>query len=263
MPNCPSIDRLVTPYVDGELPTEDFRAVEQHLGFCSPCRARMLAERAVRDLLHARQQSLQEDCAPGRLRSRCAELAHRSGATGSSAGPRFGAASAVAGWRGRLRPLAFAATLVLVVGAAFLYQATARYPRLLAAELTADHIKCFALNSVLRTRQNPEAVESSMASGFGWDVSLPAHAERAGLELVGSRPCLYGDGKVAHIMYRHNGQPVSLFMLPRTQRSDQLVKVFGHEAAIWCVGDRTFVLVAREPRSDVQRMAEFIHAALH
>jgi hypothetical protein len=52
-------------------------------------------------------------------------------------------------------------------------------------------------------------------------------------------------------------------MLPRTQRSEQLVEVLGHEAAIWSVGDRTFVLIAREARSEVERMAAFVHAALH
>ena len=84
-----------------------------------------------------------------------------------------------------------------------------------------------------------------------------------GLELVGSRPCLYGEGKVAHIMYRHNGRPVSLFMLPRTAREDQIVDVLGHECVIWSVDDRTFVLVARESRADVTRLASFVQSYVH
>ena len=36
----------------------------------------------------------------------------------------------------------------------------------------------------------------------------------------------------------------------------------GHQAAIWSVGDRTFVLIAREPRDEVERMTSFVHAAL-
>jgi len=63
-------------------------------------------------------------------------------------------------------------------------------------------------------------------------------------------------------MYRHNGRPVSLFMLPHTSKSDQLIDVLGHEAAIWSVGDRTFVLVAREARSEVERLASFVHRTL-
>ena len=100
-----------------------------------------------------------------------------------------------------------------------------------------------------------------MASGFDWQMHLPEHAERAGLELVGARPCLYGEGRVAHIMYRHNGHPVSIFMLPRSARAEELVEVMGHQAAIWSVGNRTFVLIAREPRAEVERMTSFVHGA--
>jgi anti-sigma factor RsiW len=152
---------------------------------------------------------------------------------------------------------------MLVVGGAFLYQATNRSASVLAAQLTADHVKCFAINNAFRTNQLPAAVESSMAAGFNWSMHLPENPARAGLELVGSRPCLYGEGKVAHIMYRHAGHPVSLFMLPKTSRATELVRVLGHEAAIWCVGNRTFVLVAEEPRPEVERMASFVQASMH
>ena len=160
-------------------------------------------------------------------------------------------------------PLALAASLVLVVATAFVYQATARSTQLLAAELTADHLKCFrVINNLMGTHHEAQAVESSMASGFNWQMHLPEHAEQIGLELVGARPCLYGEGIVAHIMYRHNGHPVSIFMLPRSARAEELVEVLGHQAAIWSVGNRTFVLVAREPRADVERMTSFVHGAL-
>jgi hypothetical protein len=152
---------------------------------------------------------------------------------------------------------------VIVVAGAFVYEATARSTQLLAAELTADHLKCFrVINNVLGTHQDPQAVESSMASGFDWQMHLPEHAERIGLELIGARPCLYGEGLAAHIMYRHNGHPVSIFMLPRSARDEELVEVMGHHASIWSIGNRTFVLVAREPRADVERMTSFVHGAL-
>jgi hypothetical protein len=56
---------------------------------------------------------------------------------------------------------------------------------------------------------------------------------------------------------------VSLFMLPDTARAQGLVEVLGHEAAIWCVNDRTFVLVSREPKQDVERLAAFVKSSLH
>jgi anti-sigma factor RsiW len=259
MPNCPSIDPLVTPYIDGELPDAGRRAVEEHLRVCPPCHVRVAAEQAVHALLRTRRSALCKSQAPDALHATCAGLARRTPRVADTAAP-FGPVSA---WRGRLAPYALAASLVLVVGGAFVYQATDRSARVLAAELTADHLKCFAMNSALGTHQLPAAVESSMAAGFDWRMHLPDDPARAGLELVGSRPCLYAEGKVAHIMYRHQGRPVSLFMLPKTARTQELVEVLGHEAAIWCVGNRTFVLVAREPRPEVERMVSFVQASLH
>src|SRR5262249_48903403 len=103
--------------------------------------------------------------------------------------------------------------------------------------------------------------EAALASDFGWPVRLTG-ATRTGLDVVGARPCLYGKGWVAHVMFRHHGQPVSLFMLPDARRGQQLVEVLGHEAAIWSIGNRTFVLLAREPRSEVERLAAVVHASL-
>ncbi|HEY7170738.1 MAG TPA: zf-HC2 domain-containing protein [Vicinamibacterales bacterium] len=262
MPKCSVIDPLVTPYVDGELQGADRAVLEQHLQACPPCYQRVRAERAVRDLLQTRKPSLCDAAAPPVLRAACARLAGAAAAPGSrqSAGPAL-PASRFATAR-RLEPLAIAAALVMLVGGAFVYRLTDSSPRVLAAELAADHVKCFAMNRVLGTHHSSADVEGEMASRFDWKMDLPADPGRAGLELVGSRPCLYGEGKIAHIMYRHNGHPVSLFMLPRTTKSEQVVDVLGHEAAIWSVGDRTFVLVAREARSEVERLASFVHRTL-
>jgi anti-sigma factor RsiW len=139
---------------------------------------------------------------------------------------------------------------------------TEKSARIMAAELAADHVKCFAMNRVLGTHDAAASVEATMVSSFGWRMRLPEQAARVGLELVGSRPCMYGEGKVAHIMYRHEGRPVSLFMLPNATRSHELIEVLGHEAAIWCVGNRTFVLIAREPRQEVERIASVVQASL-
>lgn len=264
MPDCASIDHLITPFVDGELTGAERLALERHLAACWPCRSRVFAERATRRTLREARSVLSADRAPDALRARCTTLAQTLGQPAAGGRrERVWRAGWPAVWARRVTPLALAATLVIIVGGAFVYQLTSRSSRVLAAELAADHVKCFAMNAVLRTRHDAASVERALSSGFGWNVHLPAEPERAGMELVGSRPCLYGEGKVAHIMYRHNGHAVSLFMLPKGQRSEQLLAVLGHEAAIWSAGDRTFVLIAREARSEVQRMAAFVHAALH
>ena len=261
MVDCSRFDSLVTPLVDGALSGAERQAVEHHLTRCPACRSRATAEQAVRGLLQAHKAALNVPQAPPALRAACASV-WTSGARDLASQTPAVRAGRAAAWRTRLPGLALAASLVLLVGGAFLYQATVQSSRVMAAELTADHLKCLAMSAVLRTSQTPEAVEGAMASGFGWRMRLPEDPSRAGLELVGSRPCLYGEGRVAHIMYRHDGQPVSLFMLPDTVRAQELVEVLGHEAAIWCVGRRTFVLVSHEAKGEVERMASFVQAAM-
>lgn len=261
---CEKIDSFVTPYIDGEITAVDRVIVEAHLRACPSCHSRVGAERVVREALRVRRSALKRERAPADLRTRCsltalAPVADSDRPASAAAEQPFRAPGGA--WR-TLRPLALAASLVLVVGGAFVYELTDRSAQVLAAELTADHLKCFAVNRVLGTHQEAAAVEGSIASSFGTALRLPEQPERAGLELVGERPCLYGQGRVAHIMYRHHGEPVSVFMLPGTVRSEQIVDVMGHEAAIWSVGGRTFVLIAREPRNEVERIASFVHASL-
>jgi anti-sigma factor RsiW len=245
MTDCDRIDSLVTPYVDGDISPADAVVVRRHLERCAACSGRVQAEQAVRGLMRTHRGALCCTAASSSLRNRCAAL-------------HVSRASAVWRWR----TLAIAASLVLLAGIC-LYQLTEHSTRVMAATLTADHVKCFrVVNHVLGTQQASSAVEESMASFFGWPVQLPAHPERADLELVGARPCIYPQGLAAHIMYRHHGHPVSLFMLPQGAREDEIIDVMGHRAAVWSVGTRTFVLIADEPRADVERLISFVHAGM-
>ena len=259
---CQGIDPLVTPYVDGELPDPDRQRVDEHVRLCAPCRSRVLAEGTVRQLLAARRSLLAGAPAPGALRTKCAAYARSSGMAPPNAFDAFRRGRGPQAIAQRAAPLALAASLVLLVGGAFLYQLTESSSHVLAAELAADHEKCFAMNGVLHTHESAPAVESAMLTGFDWRMRLPEGASKAGLELVGSRLCLYGEGKIAHIMYRHHGEPVSLYMLPGTARSQEVLHVLGHEACIWCVGNRTFVLVTRQARDETERIASLVQASL-
>jgi anti-sigma factor RsiW len=264
MPDCSRIDPLVTPFVDGELPQDEQQTLTRHITACPACRGKVLAERAIRSVMQARRAELSGPPAPAALKARCARLDSRpvlADPSIRSKSPRVPFLRASA-WRTRVAPFALAATLLLVVGGAFIYQATRSSSRVLAAELTMDHEKCFRLNRLLGTHHSPEAVEASMASGFDWNVQLPHEGGQGELNLVGSRPCLSGEGKVAHIMYTYNGQPVSLFMLPRETRASELVQVFGHRARIWSEGGRTFVLVARESASEMEHMAALVRTTI-
>jgi anti-sigma factor RsiW len=272
MSDCRSIDSLVTPYIDGELADADRRDLENHLGKCPPCYSRVAAERAIRETLCARRRELVANAAPPALRAACQRLCgHQSLVAGhqspvvsrqSPVASRESNESTRAAWKTHLVPIALAASLVIVVGAAVVYQLTEMSATVLAAELTADHVKCFTLNAALGTRRTPTAVEAAML-GFGWKVHLPDNPAQVGLELVGSRTCLDGQGTIAHLMYKHDGHPLSVFMLPKSTRAERLIGVLGHEAKMWCAGGRTFVLVSSEPRHEVEQLAQFVQTSLH
>ena len=253
MSDCKSIDPLITPYVDEDIDSTGRRVVDEHVRRCPPCHSRVAAERAVRNLVRTKRAEIARRAAPADLRARCLTL-------------RTAKASASA-WRLRMKPLAIAAGLVLVVGGAFVYEATDQSTRLLAAQLTADHVKCFGMNALLGTNPDAAVIERAMASTFGWEMHVP-QSQDGGLELVGARPCLYAKGQAAHLMYRHHGQPLSVFMLPQltrpenSERTPEMLDVMGHEAVVWSQRGRTYVLIAREPEQDAMRAVSIVQAAL-
>src|SRR6185295_18890541 len=74
MSKCTSIDPLVTPYVDGELPTAERALVDEHLDRCPPCHSRVTAESAVRALMRARKPGLTAQRASASLHAQCSGL---------------------------------------------------------------------------------------------------------------------------------------------------------------------------------------------
>ncbi len=246
MSECQLIDPLVTPFIDDELGPVDQGRVARHVSQCPPCHSRVEAERQVRSLLKQRQASFRGECAPVALRVKCAT--HCGLSSASRGGFR---------WRERVMPLALAATVVLgVAGGVLLYQA-ARAPRLLAAELVADHAKCFAEPGLAAAHPSAAVVDAALAR-FGWTGHVPEHLDQEQLELVGVRSCQYGGERVAHILYRHHDQPVSLFLVPKAVRPERIAGMSGHEYAMWQGDARTYVMVSREPRAEVERLASIV-----
>ena len=56
-------------------------------------------------------------------------------------------------------------------------------------------------------------------------------------------------------MYRLNGRPVSLYVIPKAGRERGSAEVFGHDAVIWSSANITYVLVGREPRATLEALA--------
>ena len=237
---CRDADTLMTPYVDGEATGRDRAAVDAHLGECPACRDRARAEGAARRALHERAASV-VGRAPLGLRARIAAAAP------DAREPRRWRVS-----RFVTAPIAAAAVLALLgVG---LYGLAGRSSVLLAAQLTLDHWKCFSFFEGQSGPPDAKVLEARLHDDYGWHMKVPPGSGSDGLTLTGARRCFYHDGRIAHVMYRQNGHPVSLFMLPRTTRATETVKLLGHESRIWSRGSTTYVLVAQLPGAQLDRI---------
>lgn len=245
---CRRTDERLAPYVDEVLPPAERAEVERHLDACPPCRHNAVEEHGGRTLLRERAERLRCSHLPPGLRSRCEALArdHRRVRT-------------VAAWRARLVPATLIATIVMFAALALLSVATRRSDALLAAQLAADHVKCFkafAPSAVV----DAESVEARLARDYGWDMRVPPSSREHEIVLLGGRRCLYADGTMPHVMYRAAGAaPVSLFRLEGVTRRAADLTTLGQRCRIWPRGGNTYVLVGPESAShELQRVARYV-----
>jgi anti-sigma factor RsiW len=252
-----TLDRLA-PYVDRQLAPAEHVELERHLRACGPCRAAALAEQGAQRVLRERAATLRSVDLPPGLRTRCEALAREHQAAAASRSWRARLALAYRRQSPRLAPASLSALLVLFTAAAIFSLATARSNTLLAAQLTADHAKCFRLFAGPGEPADPAELERMLQERYGWDLQLAGSSGAAEVELIGARRCLYADGTVPHVMYRVRGEDVSLYMLDGVTRSDARVTSLGHESRIWSRGTRTYVLVAPPAARDLDTGLRYV-----
>ena len=243
MDSCRETQARITPYLDGESNEAERRSVQSHLQDCGPCRDDAAVQDVARRVLHVRSAAMQAK-APEALRARCAALAPA---------PR-------ASWMPRWSPWRVlsvgTATATGILAAVVVFGVATQSPVLLAAEMTLDHLKCFALFESDGARPAAADVEAAVRDRFGWQVGVPPGAEPRALVLLGARRCLSHDGNVAHLMYRHAGRPVSLFVMPNENHRAADLTLAGYPAHVWIRGDFTYVLVASEPDESLRPVME-------
>ena len=252
MKTCHEIDPLVTPYVDGAAGADDTTTVDAHVAACPACRERTDVERAVRRLVQGRSADLSVT-APEALRVRCREAVDRS---------RFAAVPVSAPRpRSLVRRWASLAAGVVLAAALGVLIVRGDSGSVLAAELALDHVKCFAFAGQAVATDDPAAVARSFEAAYGWRVDVPAGLTSERLELLGARRCVYHDGAMAHIMYRHDGQPMSLYVLPQRASARHVVDTAGHQTVMWGASGRTFAVVGREAPESLERVATYVRRA--
>jgi anti-sigma factor RsiW len=250
MDSCREINPLVTRVVDNEATDAERGRVDGHLRECPPCRLGLHAEREARQLVRDRADHLVGH-APLGLRAKCTAARALVPPVRRSV-PLLSRAR----W-----PVALAATLVLAVAGAAFYGLVVNPSKAVAAQLTLDHLKCFILFEE-PAGLVPSDVQAALKARHGIDIVLPAASASGGLTLVGGRRCLYLDGSLAHLLYRKGTVQVSLFVLPPGAKLSQTeLEVLGHSAAAFTKDGRTWVVLARVPRAEIQAIASAFGAA--
>ena len=234
MKNCADIDRLMTPYVDGEVAAADRQAVDAHLAVCPPCCARADAERAARRIVRSQASTLIR-AAPATLRARCV------GAVPPATTPVRRAGVGL--WVRRWVPLSVAATVLLAVAGVFMAGQQERLEASFVAQLAIDHDRCFTEFGTGHPRLDAVQAEARLAAEYGLDMVVPASVEGEQINLVDVRFCDYDGGSMAHLLYEVEGQPVSFFLIPGVHHAERSLEVMGVHARLWSNDAAACVLV--------------------
>jgi anti-sigma factor RsiW len=253
MSRCRDLEPLLTPYVDGEATAGDRATIDEHLDRCPPCRDGVTGERTAREVLKARREELKVTASEG-LKQRCAACLTVPASAGAAPARRWTA-------RRSLLPLSMAATLLLAVAGAFFF-GLANSVEALAAQLAVDHVKCFQFAPDPAGRVDALALGQQWTSTRGWHLKVPDSSEAERLELLTVRRCASTEGLTAHVMYRWKGAPLSVYVLnntdPRAPAHGRFVEKLGQEAVIWSERGRTYAVVARAPRAELEPVVQYV-----
>ena len=268
MPNCQEIEPALAAYAEGASAGPDRERVEAHLQACPVCRSRAAAERSACELLRARRTELR-GCAPEALRRRCA-------AQGAAPAP------ALVPQRRPWVPLSLAASLVFAAGLLLMFGLGGSVETY-AAQLAVDHMKCFQFPP--NENADVTVLGKQWRDANGWPLRIAPSEKAEGLELIGMRRCGSTRGRVAHMLYRWRGQPLSVYVLNSRIKDNaesapaadatlahdhanhaaeyEGVRKFGMEEIIWEEGGRTYTVVAQAPDSELRRVASYVRRLTH
>lgn len=253
---CRLVRERLTPFVDGALDSAEHAGVQQHLAACPPCRAAESLERGGRALLQAWGRRREVAPLPPGLRSRCEALVQDITARQATATPGAPA------WRTRLIPLSLAVVLMVFTASAFLSLATHRSDGLLAAQLSRDHASCFNRFAGSVSAEALE-MERMFNDRYGWRVHVPPSAPAAGVQLIGAKRCYYDGRGVPHILYRVNGEEMSLYVIAGETRPPADLVAGGRRSRVWSRDDTTYVLVSPVSAGDMMVAATYVMQDAH
>jgi hypothetical protein len=120
---------------------------------------------------------------------------------------------------------------------------------------------CFQFAPERLQHSDASSAEHAWLARQQWAIRVPESSPANQLELLGVRRCGMGNGRVAHILYKWRGNPLSVFIVPRAVPGtlpQEPVDKFGHEAVMWSDRDRTYIVLARGRPADLEPVVGYV-----
>ena len=259
---CGEVERLVDPWLDGELDGRDQGEVLRHQEACPPCRA--MAERRGREraLLRAK---LREAMGPGTAAGTAPEALRErlSAALGRPPAPL---------WRRALAPVPLA-TLAAAAAGVLVVLSTHGGTDPLVEEAAAKHARDLPLELSAAT-VGPEGIPAALAHVLEFNPR-PPRFEAQGVKLVGARAAHLGDRPCAYMRYQAPRGQMGLFivadpggrlaalgeMVRPGPASVRVLNARGYNVAVWRENEMTYSLVSDLDAGDLARLVEAARGA--
>lgn len=241
-------------YVDGELPAEEMRAMDNHLRDCAPC-AMAVLERV--QLKRATRLAGRQYVPSAEFRRRVEQRIAKRSAT-FTLFRRFWAPA-----------LAFAAVLLVIAGIALDRRSDSVRQQQLLGELADLHVSDLASSNPVDVVSSDRHTVKPWFQGklpFSFDLPDPQNAD---FKLVGGRVVYLEHEPGAHLIYDHLSHHISVFIFrdrpdldsafSAAQRSHEVLS-FHSESWATQTGLRYFVFGDASPDS-IHQLAEFLRKA--
>lgn len=245
---CQEVERVLSPYLDGEFQPEEGREIEAHLSGCSACAERVHAEAQLRQALRrAARQALQSERAPESLRRSVVQgLRYEQRRARQAQWARLSAAAAVA---------------VIACGGAWWYLKPQQLQHFLA-----DAARHHARELPTEIRGTAESVEQWFSGKLDHRVTV---LRLPNAVVSGARISNVKDRPAAYISYEHvpeaQGAPrgrIGLFIFDDARgdvEAEALPAVevgssHGYNVAVWRDREIVYELVTDLEESDIRQM---------
>ncbi|MGZ4731255.1 MAG: anti-sigma factor family protein [Terriglobales bacterium] len=236
-------------YVDGELPADEARALDEHLRGCASCAAEGLRKVQQKRAVQAAGQKFTPD------------LAFRNRIQKSIAAPRSSP------WRRHWLPIFATVTAAVLIASAFLLTQYRRGgEQQLVSELVDQHVATLASpNPVDVVSTDRHTVKPWFEGKIPFTFNLP-ELQGSAFTLVGGRVAYVNQSPGAELIFRVRQHQISVFIFQERglggARGNEAVRTaLSFEVRSWCHNGLCYFVIGDASAQDLYQLSELLKAA--